>query len=373
MDVFKFLNPNSPTKMEQGELITGLTSKTWIERYGKEGEFTFVAPVDSGMRDILPIGTFISHVDTTDIMIVENHAISDDSSGNQGVITITGRGYETFFESRIIGSNRNFPVSEFIVDYSLLADWSWNQTILLINDHTSETLLIDPGNTIPYMTALSLVGSYSGDPSSIARTMKRDTLYAGVLLMLAVDGLGIKVSRPGPASPLGAASQDVCVGIHFGTDRSDTITFSYAAGQILSADYLWSNKTLRNAALLTGTYVEVVVIPPDTGYARRMMYIDASSVDSVYSGPPVDSDLTAAITEMTILGTEALSSQNNVTLVSAVAAPGISTYIFRKDFDVGDIVTVVGDYDATAKMRITEYVEIEDATGFSGYPTLALV
>ncbi len=46
--------------------------------------------------------------------------------------------------------------------------------------------------------------------------------------------------------------------------------------------------------------------------------------------------------------------------------------IFRdKTYDVGDIITVDGEYNATTTMRISEYVEIEDETGDSGYPTFS--
>lgn len=373
MDIFKFTNPTAPTKMQQGEIINGLTSKTWIERYGKEGEFTFVAPVSSGMRDILPVGTFISHTDTTDIMIVENHEINEASTDGTSDITITGRGYETFFESRVVGSNRGFPVAETIVDYPIIADFTWNQIVAVIQDHTYASALVDPNNAIPFMTALSLVTSYSGSPASIARTLKRDTLYAGVLTLLAIDGLGIKVVRPGPWSPLGSSSEDVCVGIHFGVDRSADVIFSYDTGQLISADYLWSNKNFRNAALLTGKWVEVVVVPSDIEYARRMLFIDASDIDNTYDTIPTGSDLTAVETEMTQRGIEILASQVNIAITSAQAASNAITAAYRTDFDVGDIVTVAGDYNENAKMRISEYVEIEDSTGESGYPTLVLV
>ncbi len=40
MDLFRFLNPTAPTRLEQGEIINGLTSIMWIERYREAGEFT---------------------------------------------------------------------------------------------------------------------------------------------------------------------------------------------------------------------------------------------------------------------------------------------------------------------------------------------
>jgi len=46
---------------------------------------------------------------------------------------------------------------------------------------------------------------------------------------------------------------------------------------------------------------------------------------------------------------------------------------FRVDYNIGDIVYVVGDYGVSQKMRVTEYAEILDELGSSSYPTLTLV
>jgi len=73
MDVFTFLNPTSPTKMEQGVFVNGLLSKMWVERYRQAGEFRFTAKASSGVREQLPLGAFISHTDTHEIMVVDNH------------------------------------------------------------------------------------------------------------------------------------------------------------------------------------------------------------------------------------------------------------------------------------------------------------
>jgi hypothetical protein len=46
---------------------------------------------------------------------------------------------------------------------------------------------------------------------------------------------------------------------------------------------------------------------------------------------------------------------------------------FRVDYNIGDIVYVVGDYGVSQKMRVTEYAEILDENGSSAFPTLELV
>lgn len=367
MDIFRLSNPFSSTKMEQGKIINGIRRKMWIERYQKEGEFTLSAPVDSGIRESLPIGSFISHMDSTELMIVENHEISDDQ-GNQSTITITGRGFETYFENRIVGSNKNFPTSGTVTDYLLAAGYTWNQAVQLINDHISASSLVDDNNAIPYVSVLSTV---SGSGISIERPLRRGTLYDRLLELLEIDGLGIKIIRPGKWSPM-PNSPNVIVLIHVGVDRSNEVIFSYETGEIVSADYLWSNRKLKNSALITGKWVETVVNSPEVEYDRRMMYIDASDIDESYQIAPTGGALTAVVAAMQQRGNEILNAQNNIALTKAEASRESVKSVYREDFNVGDLITVSGDYNETSTMIVSEYVELEDENGRSGYPTLTM-
>lgn len=367
MDLFKFTNPNAPTKMEQGQIINGLTSKMWVERYLKNGEFKLVAPADTGIKEFLPIGTFISHKDTTEIMIVENHEIVDDR-GAESALTITGRGLETYFENRVVNSNRAFPVAAGLVEYSLVADYTWNQIVTLLSDHLIPSNLLDDNNAFPY---LSIQTTVPGVSASVARTVSRGDLYSALLNLLAIDKLGIKIIRPGSWSPLGA-SPDTDVVIHRGVDRTATVIFSHDSGEVITSDYLWTNRNLKNAALVTGKWVEVEVVPAATGYDRRWMYINASDIDQGQTVAPVDPDLTAIRNAMIQRGNDALVAQNMLQLTKAQLTKEATKAVYRVDYDVGDLITILGDYNTTTTRRVTEYVEIEDASGESSYPTLEI-
>jgi hypothetical protein len=47
-------------------------------------------------------------------------------------------------------------------------------------------------------------------------------------------------------------------------------------------------------------------------------------------------------------------------------------YQYRRDYNIGDLVSIDGNFGQTAVMRVIEYAEIEDENGNSGHPTLAL-
>lgn len=367
MDIFKFTPVTSPTKLEGGEIIKGLNRKMWIERYREGGEFTLNASAESGLREKLPTGTLISHVDTAEVMIVENHAISDDK-GKEPEIEITGRGFETYLEQRVVGMNKNYPTVTAPADYVLAAGYTWNQAITLISDHILAANLIDDNNALDYISVLSQVTGLTG--VSVARTVKYGDLYKRLLEHLEIDNLGLKIIRPGPFTPVGVPAENMTIAIHVGANRAGQVIFSYDTNEIESADYLWSNKKLKNAALISGRWVETVVIPAATKYARRWMLVDASDLDDKLSAAPTGAALTAMIASMQQRGISELAAQKDIALTKAEVSKNATKAVYRTDFDVGDIITVQGDYSETASMRVSEFVEIEDENGSIGYPTL---
>lgn len=368
MDIFRFLNPTAPTKMEQGEIINGIKSKMWIERYSSEGEFTLIAPIANGVREKLPIGTFISHTNTPEIMIVENHEISDER-GSESQVTITGRGFETCLENRVVGSNKTFPISETLADYILPAGYTWDQAVDLIQKHIEARFLVDRNLEIPFISVFSSVTNFEAGIAA-ERKLTRGDLFSRVMDLLAVDNLGIKIVRPGIWTAFEPYTNYVELIIHRGADKRANVIFSYDTGEIQSADYLWSNKKLKNAAFISGKWVQTVVNPTEVQYDRRMIYVDASDIDENFDAPPVDSDLTNVVIAMQRRGIDILASLNEVAITKVdVTKQGVRA-IYRSDFEVGDLVTVSGDYNEAATMRVSEYVEIEDETGESGYPTL---
>ena len=369
MDVFKFNNPTAPTKMEAGVIINDLKSKMWIERYAQAGEFKFVADAKSGIRTELPIGSFVSHVDTSEIMIVENHEISDNVNSNPEIV-ITGRGFETYFENRIVGSNRIHPSYDGVSEFILAPNYLWIQIATLIQQHIYATNLLDDDDAVPFVSA---VVSVSGVGEVLSRSVKRGDLYTRMLELLAIENLGVKVIRPGPWSPLGAGSPNTAVMIHVGVNRTGEIIFSHDTGEIESADYLWSNKKNKNAALIAGRWVETEVTGPETLYNRRTMFVDASDIDNSYSVAPTGADLAAIVYAMRQRGLEALATQNDVALTKAQVSKNNKKAAYRKDFDVGDLISVHGSFNESTIFRVSEYVEIEDNTGSSGYPTLTVI
>lgn len=372
MEWFKFTPAvtSQSTLLNNGEPISGALSSTWVERYRDPGEFELTARVSSGLRSFLPLGTLISHTNTTEVMMVENHEILEDEPNSDAILKISGRSLDAFLENRIAGTHQNWVTqSDTIVEYILPSATSWSQAATLINHHVYVAGVTEVGSSLSNIMAQAWV-SESGFAE--ARTIKRGDLHSRVLELLNADDAGIRVLRTGKTLPgIGAISQTRFI-IHKGQDKTSAVMFSTEAGDIDSAQYFWTNRLMKNAALVTGRYVETIIYGTQTDYDRRVMFIDASDIDGSLTAAPTGTALTDIRAKMTIRGTTALKAQKQVALVNAEVS-STSAYKYRTDYDIGDLVMVSGNYGEIAKMRVVEYVEIEDENGESGHPTLSVV
>jgi hypothetical protein len=590
MDLFKFVKTGSgPSTVGEGEVINDLKSKLWIERYREAGEFKLTAGLESDIRNKLPEGTLISHVDTREIMVVENHQIVENAEDGESEIVVTGRSLETFLEQRIIGANRAWPAVSGSTPptYSLSSAYTWLQTQSLVNTYIRPSLLVDNNDILPEVEVVVDASLSGATGIQEVRTLNRkEDVYKTALGLLEVDDLGIKVLRPDATSPAyrdfeatysltvvapetvhgqwpnfffrcqntasigaqgprssysleldlvsnkldfirrgsagnnvsiantsgtldgvtlgtdatkrnyrvtmvgttmmakwwhdgnpepvnwmleatdtnytygaiglfsvsnvplssdlpvskhrydnmviscppgnpifsetwtgtdGAAwdsskwgdyletvsqstytiqsnSGELAVGrnqivakvttpkipytvlnIHKGVDKSKNVMFSYGAGDISAAEYLWSIKKLKTSALVSGKWVEVMIHGSQVGYDRRVMFVDASDLDDSLSASPTGGTWTDIETKMTIRGREALAAQKAVSIASVQISPNANRYKYRQDYDVGDLVAVDGNYDTSSIMRVTEHVEIEDERGNNSYPTLSAI
>jgi hypothetical protein len=382
MEIFKFnrdeSNPSAPILFERGTTLKDLKSSMWVERYLDAGEFEIVAELSSNLRNTLPIGSFISHTNTAEVMVVENHEITNTDDG-EPEIKITGRSFEVLLDNRVIGSNQTWPADGQPVSvYELASDPVWLQARMLINRHISTDP--PPLGTINTFDAFRNVGvvvdpavtTVAGDPPNEARPLSRGSLYKALLEVLNLANLGIRSLRPGSWSLLPSnQNTHLALVIHRGIDRSKEVTFSYSSGEVINPEYFWSVRKSKNAALVSGKWLEILVTGPETYYDRRTMFIDASDLDDASSVLPTGTARTNIIAAMRVIGRQALASQNEMSISKVEISKNTTRYRYRTDYNVGDLVSVEGNYNASAIMRVIEYVEIEDETGEHSYPTLA--
>jgi hypothetical protein len=378
LQVFKFKPVDGgPVTLEQGEIVNYIEDLMWVERYRDAGEFKISSLLSSGLREQLPLGTLISHIDTSEVMMVENHIITDEV-GSDTKIEITGRSFDVYLEQRIIGWSLYWAYKDSIlsqpVPYTLASGTSYAQALALIKDgiNTVRTPSGADDSLINVHEASRITLPAANYPTYGARNMKRIDMYKGLKSILEVDDLGIRVIRPGigieGVTPISDVTRFM---VHDGTDKTHTTVFSWDLGDLEGADYLFSLKKKKTDAIVVGKYLDQGVISSNTGLLRRELGVDGTDIDDVYNSYPVGTDRTNVLNAMTIRGNEELAAYPDIEITS-VNVSKITKHIYRQDYDIGDLVRLDANYGAERIVRVVEYVEIEDKDGTSGYPTLAI-
>lgn len=355
--------------------INNISSASWIERYRAPGEFTIKAPVTSNLREDLFIGRVITHLDTEELMIVENHEIDENADGEEPQIVITGRSFETTLEYRSVGENidENGGTAGPLPDYAMGSNYAHVNAVHLVNNH-----IFGPNITAGhpehaddqlYFVFTESINSFGITPTpAVARVIKRGTVYQRMIELLEVDDFGIRVRRPTIDSPTSGTTRFV---IHNGYDKTADVIFSYASGDLINSRYFFSLKGLRTHVHVVSKYNEIRVGDPGPyDFMRRIAYLDASDLDEKFATYPTGTDRTNVLAAMQARGEDYLKFAKETSLVSTDVSMS-TKYKYRRDYDIGDVVSVEGNYGVSGVMRITEHAEFQDENGETGYPTLS--
>lgn len=365
LDLFRFTpNPSSVTTFIGGEAIEGYLSAMWVERYQNIGEFQIKAKMSSGLMDYLPLDTFISRPCTFEVMVVENHEIVDDKDIDPTLI-ITGRSLPSILDRRILDAG--FKSGTNYGQWNLGTMGLSSQIAWIINWHTLNTPV--PDDRIDNIIGTT---SITGEPNSQNSSIPIEDVLTAVLKLVVVDDLGIRCLRRSPFFITGGSATTTNINIYKGVDKSATVIFSHEQGDINEAHYLWTNKNYKNSAMMLGQ--KVVTFKEDatiTKINRRMILVDASDIENAYGYSLGMQDILDIKWNMEQRGTQALKNQRKIVMTQADVS-AFTKYNYRKDYGMGDLVMLDGNFGIMQKMRVIEHVEIEDENGASAHPTLAL-
>lgn len=361
MHLIKMISGGFSTELVEGQPIEGYESALWVERYQEPGEFKIVAKVSSGLMQLLPIRAFITHVDTRELMYVENHHIKEQKD-KDAIVEITGRSLVSFLEERIVAQNHVAGGGATIYDYQIDAAPTWEQIQFLIFDHLFDGVTVDFDDSLP---GVSVNHSCSGTGTSEHRHIKNGTIWERTKELLLIDDIGLRILRPTPTEP------DAFFNIYQGVDRTATVRFSHMLGDLENAEYLITFKAEKNFMRVIGRWVQTVDGGAQVNFNRRYTYMDGSYLDQQFSEMPTGTTLSLVQAAMVIKGREELKKFKNKMIVSADISAS-SRLKYGVHYGLGDLVTVDGNYDLTQTFRVTEHTISEDANGVTATPTLSI-
>jgi hypothetical protein len=369
----------------------------WSERYFTNGDFEMVTPKIEATRSILPEGSFISLLDTREVMRVETHAIKVNKEGIPE-LNLNGRTLETNLENRAAQATvyrepwsamKNYTTAE------ILAYYLWTYLV--------EAAGQDPSRVTGTHNAFDAIANLKvTDSSTLVEAVKEWSLqegevYAQLKDILALGQLGIRGIRP-PGTTGNVVTFDTSGGgtrgdisrtstpdisglrldVYNGLDRTrfqsdrESVIFHYDAGHIVEPSYLFSIKDWKTSALVSSSIGPLEVWPetgttppgtPPTGLDRRVLYVDG--------GTQGDADLGEFTASVIQKGMVELAKHLRSILFDGAISPD-SPYIYGNHYTLGDKVSLIAQYGFEAEMLVAEYVRTQDTDGDRGYPTLIL-
>lgn len=363
-----------------GTVVNNLDSVLWVERYLQPGNFKIVCDPVPELLSALALGTFISHSDTTEVMVVENHQITE-KYGESVKVEISGRSLDCFLEKRIVSiagtmafNTTTGNANEFIVNSNPATCASFIILGFMFLGYTSSN------NNISNVSLI--IDSSIPTGSNTERSIKKGSnLYKEVYEILKGADLGIRFERPAytyGSSPIhhydtvnDPSGLKMALYIHAGVDRSSSVLFDYNSGDIESAKYLWSNKDEINFINAATSYAETITArdtPAATGWANKTGFVDVTSINTKVAGNATE------LTRQASVLAQRTADEFAQTKVKIFMEPTISKntrYVYRTNYLVGDIVYAIGNYGISQKMRVIENIESQDKSGYVSYPVLA--
>lgn len=400
MDVVR-LGPLDDTSYLPDELIEGYDSMIWTERFQEAGEFKLDTYRISETMALLPENTRLSILQSEEVMLVESHAITRDQKGNYK-LTVSGRSAESFLENRHVegpyGKRRKLTKNYSPRGAAGLLIWN------AIDNNSDHDVTRDGSYPVPgrdQIPNVMITDSVGTEGESKRWWVNEGPLYPQLMNILIRYDMGLRTIRPSGTSGTrvkvltaptvrGNIERDYVTDIsalrfHLfnGVDRSrnqrdnEKVIFNTKHDHVDNPQYLFSIKDSKTACEVMSEAGGGEIFRNDTqkaykGWDRRVMSWDAGS-------PEYPEDATKA--EKNAINDEfredadkealrALRKQRKTRLFTGDISPN-APYVYKTHYDLGDTVTLHGEYGQFEEMIVNEYVRTEDASGERGYPGLA--
>lgn len=341
------------------EIIDDFISFIWTERYDEAGDFELVVAYSKDMAEKLKVYEIITHNETTKGMFIDEY---DDQTDEDGVrtITIRGKSMESILDTRAVTPNVARS------NHWRLANASPGQACNTLVTNICGKGMMSPNDRIPN---LSIVVYTEGGPKSYI-TVRPQSLYDAVVELARSDNLGFQIDIK--SENFSAGNTSMLFKMYRGKEREDVV-FSSILDSLQEEQRYHSIKDYYNVAYVWAKDClahEIVYAPgvPSSisGFNRRAMNVDAYDID------PEDEDNPYTAAELKSVlqtrGKEALSKQKEQNLLDGEASP-YSDKKYRKDYFIGDIVTLIDDTNRVEKVRVIEYIWVMDGEGKRAYPT----
>lgn len=330
-------------------IVDTATSIIWANRYRQCGDFEIYISASAAMLDLLQEDRLVIRPDDEMIGIIEQVKTGTDTEDGDYIIA-SGRCARSILARRII----------------------WDQTEINGTVENGLRKLITDALIFPAIAARKfdrlLLAPAHGFTETIQAQYTGDNLLEAVENLCATTNYGFKITRQGTKFLLD---------FYKGTDRTagqtdnPRVIFSEDYQNLQSTEYTLNKTDYRSVALVAGegegdarrrTIVGRSV--DQSGLHRREMYVDARDISS-NDGEISTSAYMAQLAER---GNQSLSEAPIVRSMEGAIEPTMM-FEYKKDYFLGDLVTVINKHGIQADTQVLEIVETWDSDGYTVTPT----
>lgn len=325
-------------------VIDNFASLIWTKRYYSPGDFELYIPANKNLLEYLQMGYFIAREDDSSVMIIETIQIKTDTE-NGDYFTVTGKSLENIIARRIFIRQTQLSGTIAQVIYQALYD---------------NLIVVDPpsisNRTIPNF----IIGEMCETSETITQQVTGDNIADWLEKLCRAYGYGWRI----------IINSNNKIEFQLYAGNSTEVIFSDEFDNLLTTEYVISKENYKTFAVVAGEGEGSarkrwnIDLTHDTGLDRFELYIDARDVSS-NNGEISTSDYDNLLKER---GYEKLKEHSITQAFSGEVEPS-TTYKYKDDYNLGDIVTVETSYGISTHPRIVEIIENWDETGYKVVPT----
>lgn len=331
------------TNYETVAVIDCFKSLIWTKRYYTCGDFELYVPADENLLPYLQNDYILIRDDDDSAMIIEQLEIQTDTENGDFYI-VSGRSIESVLARRVVLWQTVINTADVVQGLKQL-----------IVTHTGN------GDASNYR---AIPGLEIDDSLTVSETLM--TQITGDVLLDAVSSI---CTRFGIGMKMVLSGSTLTLSFYEGSEVD--VVFSPEFDNMINSKYLRDYSNLANYAQVAGEgegtsriTAVVGVTPTPSGFALRELYVDARDL-STNNGEITNQNYLQFLAER---GWEKLAEHDVVQTFEAEIDPNAS-FVYKVDYNLGDIVTVTNEYGVTAKPRIVEIIESWDDTGYKAIPT----
>ena len=325
----------------------------WTDRYNQFGDFEIYTEANKSVMELLKEDYYLWYSNSEHMMIIEGLEVSSDTEEGTKFI-YTGRSLEAILDRRIIWAQTTVSGNFQNGIQKLL-----NENVINPTDANRKipNFIFQPSDD-PEITKLTLEAQYTGD-----------NLYDAISAACKDKKIGFKVV-------LNDQNQFV-FSLYKGVDRSyeqettPYVIFSPDYDNMINSNYIRSKKEYKNVTLVAGegegSARKTVTVGSGSGLERRELFTDARDLTTQTSGGGTI-PISEYNNQLTQRGNEDLSD-HPISESFEGESDTTRMFVFKEDFDIGDIVQNRNEYGQEGRSIVSEMVFSQDEEGFLAYPT----